>query len=192
MARSGTVVAMRNARQIEQLAATVRRVLGIPAEGRIAMQPILEHALDVIFEDGHFEVLEDHEMAGAEARVSTYEPVISLSARTYRQLQKSDARARMTVAHEVGHLLMHCAMPVAMNSGTYDPRRDPEWQADMFAAALLMPRTAFIKMASINQAMQVFGVSRSAAVQRARRLKHDFNRIQMQKGKKKTAPKRRP
>ena len=193
MAKSGTVVALRTSFEIERMAATVRRHLGVRPDVRISMQPILEHALDLLFEDGHFEIEDDHKMGGAEARTSYYEPLITVASRTYRNLERGDPRARMTVAHEIGHLMMHCLRPVVMNrSNVYDRRCDPEWQADMFGAALLMPKTAFCRTRTVREAMSRFGVSRSAAITRAKWLRHQFEDQPIMKEKKKKAtPKRR-
>lgn len=174
MDNRGTVVARRKPKQIERLATTVREHLGIPLDARISLAPVLE-LLDFLFEDAYFEVLEPGEMAGAEGRTSAWEPVISLSAGTYAGLLKADGRARMTVAHELGHLLMHCRRPASLNRTTkYDALCDPEWQAESFAAALLMPRKAFLKTRTVEEAMRTFGVTRGAAMVRARKLHHTF------------------
>jgi hypothetical protein len=191
MANSGTVVSYRTVAQIEAMAGTVRKHLGIPLHGRIPMQWLLEQGLDFIFEDAYFEIDEDRKLGGAEARTSYHEPVITVSRGTYDQLERGHPRARMTIAHEVGHLLMHCLRPIALNkTARYDHHTDPEWQANVFAAALLMPRRAFMKTRSVDEAMKEFGVSRSAAEVRARWLKHNIIELKS-KGKKKAAPKRR-
>lgn len=165
-------VQKRSEHQIERLAKMVRQELGVDPGARLAMQPILEFALDDMIEGAYLRVASDSEMAGAEGRTDWHQPVITLSAGTYAALTKGDRRARMTAAHELGHLLMHTKQPVYYyRERTKDNRLDPEWQADTFAAALLMPADAFRKMKSVRQAMSAFGVSRSAALRRARGLK---------------------
>lgn len=158
----------RSRRQIEALANAVRAELGVGADARVAMQPILEFALDDLVEGAYFEVDCDQAMKGAEGRTDGEMPVITLSASTYMALGRGDPRARMTVAHELGHLLLHSGQRVFHFGVKLDDRRfDPEWQADEFAAALLMPREAFRHMRTIQQAMKEFGVSRGAAIRRA-------------------------
>jgi len=133
------------------------------------MQPILEFALDDLVEDAYFRVANDDELGGAEGMTDGEHPVITLSASTYMGLGRSDSRARMTVAHELGHLLLHSGQHVFhFEEPVNDNRFDPEWQADQFAAALLMPRYAFAKMRSVHEAMRTFGVSKAAAIRRAR------------------------
>ncbi|QJR01133.1 ImmA/IrrE family metallo-endopeptidase [Sphingobium yanoikuyae] len=165
-------VQRRSEHQIERLAKMVRQELGVDPGSRLAMQPILEFALDDMIDGAYLRVASDGEMGGAEGRTDWHQPVITLSAGTYAALTKGNHRARMTAAHELGHLLMHTKQPVYYyRERTKDNRLDPEWQADTFAAALLMPADAFRKMKSVRQAMTAFGISRSAALRRARGLK---------------------
>jgi hypothetical protein len=165
-------VQRRSEHQIEHLAAMVRRELGVQPGERLAMRPVLELALDDMVEDAYWKIELDAEMGGAEASTAWHEPVITVSASTYAELCRSNPRARMTIAHEIGHLLMHTRKPVFhYRTRTKDQRLDPEWQADYFAAALLMPATAFRKMKTVTQAMKAFGVSRGAALRRARGLR---------------------
>ena len=77
----------------------------------------------------------------------------------------------MTAAHELGHLMMHSRQPVGLAfMRKADPQVDPERQADIFAAAFLMPESQFRQVRSIEDAMSRFGVSRDAASCRARSL----------------------
>ena len=171
MVNSQGSVLRRNENDIERLAMQVRVGLGVGPSDRIAMQPVLEFALDEMVDGAYFEVVADKELDGAEGRTDWAQPRICLSAGTYSRLGQSDPRARMTVAHELGHLLMHTRQPVFhYKTRTKDRTLDPEWQADYFAAALLMPRNAFRKMRSVAQARAAFGVSRQAALRRARDL----------------------
>lgn len=164
-------VQKRSVKQIERLAGEIRAGLGMKPGDRVAMGPILDLYLDEIVPDAYLAIEEDRQMGGAEGRTDWLKPVITLSASTHAKLQRNDARARMTAAHELGHLLMHTRQPVFhYRSKSYDRGVDPEWQADVFAAAFLMPRAAFVKMKTVRQAMAAFGVSRSAALVRARNL----------------------
>jgi hypothetical protein len=74
------------------------------------------------------------------------------SPRTYEMLRDGKFRARFTAAHEAGHVVIHAdQMPGSLNSGMYEAfaRRsdlpaycDPEWQANYFAACVLMNRNS--------------------------------------------------
>lgn len=172
---NGRIVQPRSKKEIERLAGQVREALGLSSDGRVSMLPILEHVLYEIFEDYDFRVCEDREMGKAEGLTNDREPVIYLSNSTYKALENAEPRARMTGAHEFGHLLMHCGMPHfhALSTG-YDPLYDPERQANIFAAAFLMPAEAFRRCRTVREAMKRFGVSQDAVLCRARNLKHRF------------------
>lgn len=169
LGNSAHFVEPRSRRQIEAIADAVREVLGISKGARIAMQPVLEFALDDLVEGAYYDIANDTDLGGAEGMTHGTEPVIVLSASCYMRLGRSDNRARMTVAHELGHLLLHSGQRVFhFSEPMNDNRFDPEWQADQFAAALLMPREAFSRMRTVKQAMKTFGVSKAAAIRRAR------------------------
>jgi hypothetical protein len=171
MAEAYGSVRRRSVDEIERLAKMVRQELGVGPGDRLAMQPVLEFMLDDMVPDAYLAVENDQTMGGAEGRTDWHQPVITLSAGTYVALTKSDPRARMTAAHELGHLLMHTQQPVYYyRSKARDQRVDPEWQANVFAAALLMPRSALRKMSTVSQVKRTFGVSRGAALRWAREL----------------------
>jgi hypothetical protein len=175
MARPYGVVRPRSAKQIEQIAERTRSALGVGPTCRVSMVPILEYVLDEYLNDFVFHVAEDRALGGAEAVTDFFRPEITLTNSTYQALRKSQPRARMTAAHELGHLVLHSQRPVYYAFGNVtDPLIDPERQADLFAAAFLMPRAAVMKMKSIEQIMRTFGVSRDAACCRARRLRLKF------------------
>jgi hypothetical protein len=170
--RAGSVT-RRTERQIDRFANDLRQNFGVGPGDRLAMQPILEFALDDMVDGAYFRVVNDGELGGAEGRTDWHQPVITLAASTYAALKLGNPRARMTVAHELGHLLLHTRQPVYhYRSKSKDCHVDPEWQADYFAATLLMPANAFRKMRTVKQAMKTFGVSRGAALRRGRTLNH--------------------
>lgn len=108
--------------------------------------------------------------------------VLALPEKTYRKLKVGDGRSRFTFAHEFGHILLHAELlvaravlaierPGALNMVDLKPRpifQNPEWQANQFAGALLMPFPGLRKLESIGKLTpddlcQTFGVSRLAA-----------------------------
>lgn len=190
LANSPHFVVPRSRKQIEAIAGAMRIYLGVTEGARIALQPILEFALDDLVEGAYFKIANDSELGGAEGMTDGQHPVITLSASTYMCLQRSDCRARMTVAHEIGHLLLHSGQKVYhFEEPMNDNRFDPEWQADEFAAALLMPKLPFMRIKTVHQAMEAFGVSRAAAIRRAwvvgirlRDGNHSFGRDDKKKG----------
>jgi hypothetical protein len=75
---------------------------------------------------------------------------ILLSERTWRGLQANDGRSRNTAVHEMGHGVLHCKyLKQALLDGEQlhrkPPRKPyecPEWQANGFSSAVLMPSEA--------------------------------------------------
>jgi len=107
---------------------------------------------------------------------------IKLPNATYKRLENGDAQARFTVAHEMGHALLH-AKEGAFGSFPFRHQvtfarrsrirafEDPEWQANTFAAAILMPMKSLRVLQSqerlyADEVMNVFQVSWSAANRR--------------------------
>ena len=172
---NGRLVLPRSRREIETLAAHIRAVLGLSADGRVAMEPLLGETLYDTVPGYSFRVGSDKEMRGLDGLTDDQQPIIYLRDRVYAALERGDGQARMTAAHEFGHLVMHCRAPTYhARSDEYLPLWDPERQADIFAAAFLMPEAAFKRSRSIEEAMNRFGVSLSAATCRARKLRHRF------------------
>lgn len=74
-------------------------------------------------------------------------------------------RDRSTLAHELGHLLLHGKVGFArkMANSTTPPCRDSEWQAKAFAGELLVSTTHITTCASPADVARIFGVSQDAA-----------------------------
>ncbi|WP_147282482.1 ImmA/IrrE family metallo-endopeptidase [Microvirga subterranea] len=90
----------------------------------------------------------------------------------------SAERNRFTIAHELGHLLLHFPLIKRIDEGAgmvatrWVDENDPnqkraEWEANWFAAAFLMPATAFQQAlatrGSLKSVANFFGVSARAA-----------------------------
>lgn len=93
----------------------------------------------------------------------------------------SRLRDRFTIAHELGHYVVHYLWRRQQNGGQLEPmvalRKGSErieWEANWFAAAFLMPRSkfekAFKKQGNISAIANIFGVSPQAAEVRAKQL----------------------
>lgn len=170
------IVAPRSKRQVEAIAEQVRIDLDLDLDGRVSMIPILEEVLYEVIPEYGFHVEEDKVMGRLEGLTDTHRPIIKLRNSVYQALERSDGRARFTAAHEFGHLVLHCGLPTYRAfSDEYQPLYDPERQANIFAAAFLMPAKAFRRCRTIKEAMSRFGVSKDAAMCRARNLRHNFD-----------------
>ncbi|PJZ28782.1 ImmA/IrrE family metallo-endopeptidase [Leptospira kmetyi] len=102
-----------------------------------------------------------------------------LSQATYEGASDGNPMDLFTVTHELGHVALHTDQIrarlyekmeiVKMNRGSIKPYLDPEWQANEFAAALLMPQSRVVEIIQSNQVTpeniicEEFGVSDMAA-----------------------------
>jgi len=97
----------------------------------------------------------------------------------------SPARDRFTIAHELGHLLLHYPRVTREHPGEEMiatrwvdeddiEQQRAEWEANWFGAAFLMPRAAFSDAYAadpIDEVADTFGVSVRAAQVRAKSLR---------------------
>lgn len=98
-----------------------------------------------------------------EAHTDFEENIIILSPKTYDDLQKGMHRARFTMAHEIGHAVLHtdsiraarlvsASRKIAgipkFRRGQFPAYVDPEWQANKFASSFLMPEQLLDWLAS--------------------------------------------
>jgi hypothetical protein len=156
--------------EIEEIAWQARADMGLAPFDYVPVARLMELVLPRLIEDYDFRVT-DADMDGAEAVTHPSKPRITFSERAYRGLCWDHKRERMTALHEVGHMMLHTGkVSFAFRRSTRN-QRDIEAEADLFAAAFIMPECAFKRITSIKEAMKTFGVSRDAAYHRARDLK---------------------
>jgi hypothetical protein len=108
--------------------------------------------------------------------------IVILSESTYELLELNDPRARFSLAHEIGHAILHPAELVRLSHIPHSRAalfravlpehpvyRDTEWQANSFASALLMPAKALVQLEREGRLSSIviqaqFQVSQQAAV----------------------------
>jgi Zn-dependent peptidase ImmA (M78 family) len=92
----------------------------------------------------------------------------------YDAARNGDLRAQFTLAHELGHLILHTGIDkyasFARSGVDHKIYEDSEWQADTFASEFLMPFDEAIKCKSANEIFNRFGVSITAAEVRFRKI----------------------
>jgi hypothetical protein len=102
--------------------------------------------------------------------------VVALDQATYDELLRNGPRAVFTLAHEIGHAVLHTEELVdralnppdlsAMNRAqpTHKPYLDTEWQANGFAAALLMPARGLYALEERGGDLDAYVISEQYAV----------------------------
>lgn len=114
-----------------------------------------------------------------------------LTSAIHKRLENNDPYARFTAAHEFGHVVLHSNVAsgefafreeiVFARRSQLKPYEDPEWQANAFAGAILMPintmRMLFNNNAmTVENVMEIYQVSKMAAEIRIKRLIAEFKK----------------
>lgn len=119
----------------------------------ILLFPILkfvEVILPTEYPNFTFAVLAKEEMGDKHGETNPEEGWIHIREDVYEGACNDNGRDRFTIAHEVGHFLMHKTTSITLcrmdPSKRLRPYEDPEWQADAFAGELLAPSYLIAEM----------------------------------------------
>ena len=152
--------------QIRKYAYQLRKDLGLLDTERFPIMHILENVLPEIYPRFYLEPVADQELVGRMAETIPEQCRIRVKESVYQAACSGNAWARMIMTHELGHFLFHNSQNTAyayVEKGSQLPQDiDPERQADIFAAELLIP-LHLIGNKNAYQVQKHFGVSRSAA-----------------------------
>jgi hypothetical protein len=172
-------VAARSAKEIEAITLAWRDRLGVPNDWAPDVVRLLENELPKLHRLGQFALVtrSDAEMGDAEAYTEFNPPHIVIRNSVYQLARKLDGRSRMTLAHELGHLVMH---PGAGRLRTdfsrlktkVKPFESAEWQANKFASFFLMPSHIIREFVSPAQIAESCHVSQQAARIRFNEIAH--------------------
>lgn len=165
----------RSEAQIAEITHSIRRDMQIRSDA-FPLIEFLEFAMPRIFGGFALEAGLSSEMGANHGLTIPSENVIRLREDVYDGLYRGVGRDRFTAAHELGHYIMHRGVPIVFHRaehGTLKCYKDSEWQANTFAAHLLMPRESMLVCNSLEEIARRFGVSTSAAaVQNKKLAKH--------------------
>lgn len=167
---SGIIVDPLSLKQIRAFARKIRIMFGLKEDGYVDIVRVYEYILQNI--GVTFEVVDCASMGEKHGETLIGKNVIRIREDVYDRACKGFGRDRLTMAHELGHLLLHNMknLSLARNAKQKIPAYcDPEWQANAFAGELLAPYE-FLKGKSVEKIAENYGISISAAqVQRGRR-----------------------
>jgi hypothetical protein len=121
----------------------------------------------------NFQVRPDSEMGTNDAVTSYGSGVVTIAVKqsVRDKALVGDGRARQTLAHELGHAVMHDGTPMARRVGAagrvtpnwLKPFRSAEHQAKVFAAAFLISDVTADTLSSPNEISVEFGISLESA-----------------------------
>lgn len=164
---------------LRQFAKAIRLGAKIEVAQPFPVLPFLEHAMPAALIGFDFEVT-DNLSDGNEAcaypdgcRENPSGPFIKLSTTVYTGAHKGNGRHRLTVLHEIAHVILHrqvAVHPRGPRGSTLRAYENSEWQANQFAAELLMPPECFLPNEDLDAFCVRLGVSKRAAQLRAKKL----------------------
>lgn len=167
----------RSIKEIREKAALIRTVTEMAMNTNTDKFPILHFAENIIpqiAEDFIFVVETKEEMGDNLGLTDVKENKIKIREDVYDNACNGNGRDLFTIAHEVGHLLLHSEQNIQQlartNNEPIKPYENPEWQADTFAAELLMPRGKITEYDTAFSVASRFGVSYTAAKVRLSKL----------------------
>ncbi len=151
-------------RNIEQFTEFIRTELGMRDHmffPIIRLIELLNH-----YEYLEFQILDRSEMGELHGEALVGDGIIRLREDVYDGAVHGNGRDRFTAAHELGHFFMHDPASISLarihNNSKLPAYRNPEWQANEFAGALLMPAYGIVGL-SVEDIAVNCGVSRAAA-----------------------------
>jgi hypothetical protein len=162
----------RKQQEIEEIAAALRRTLGV-IEPFFPLLEVVEQRIPKAWDQFYCGVADDDELGGDHGRTWPDEGVILLRSDVYQGVREHQGRDRFTLAHELGHLVLHSGIGMARRVSASEIKTycNSEWQADAFGGALLIPPEVAISLRDVDAIVKACGVSEAAALTRLRVLR---------------------
>ncbi|MFS2011218.1 ImmA/IrrE family metallo-endopeptidase [Azospirillum sp. CT11-132] len=150
--------------RIRQNASDIRELFGFSKTPRFPLLHVIENLLPQAFPESTFEVVDPAEMKGMYAEALPAAASIRIRNDVYMRAVSGSPRDNFTLAHELGHLVLHMDHRLQRLSAPLKlkPYLDPEWQANTFAGELLVPLELYKKLKHSKDACDIFGVSKKA------------------------------
>jgi Zn-dependent peptidase ImmA (M78 family) len=149
-------------KDIRKLAFEVRRVFMQDKSPYFDIVRFVENGLSYIWSDYDYEICAVDEMNDNHGLTDVKKHTIKIREDVYEGAVAGNGRDRFTLAHEVGHLIIHSGQNFKLARGKIKVYEDPEWQADVFGGELLVP-AHLMKGASLEDIIMDCGVSTAAA-----------------------------
>ncbi|ENM0054935.1 ImmA/IrrE family metallo-endopeptidase [Stenotrophomonas maltophilia] len=142
-----------------------RKALGVETD-RFPLIEVVEYAIPLLWEAFSLQVREKSEMGSAHGLTFPETAEIWLREDVYEGFLANQPRDRFTVAHEVGHLLLHNGVGLARSMrkpSELKAYENSEWQANTFAGALLIPTATAQRLRNELELADACNVSVDAA-----------------------------
>lgn len=152
--------------ELTSLAHTIHRETGYKGDRPFPIMRFVELVLPRVYEDFALEVLSCNALGEKLGETYPRARLIRLREDVYDDAVDGLPLARITVAHEVGHLIAHRNVPAGLArrqaSKSIPAYRSSEWQANAFAGALLMPTSKIFNLTPL-EIRRLYNVTPTAA-----------------------------
>ncbi|WP_455475310.1 ImmA/IrrE family metallo-endopeptidase [Bartonella sp. B17] len=160
--------------EIDNIANKLRKKLRLSHDQPFPILNFVEFCLPKMMPDlsFYFWIREKKEMESTEGLTHPQGKYIAIRRDVYEKACYNDGRSNFTIAHELGHFMLHTNLPFQRiaNSRKIATYCSAEKQANHFAAALLMSREFILQQPTIDEIMKNCGVSRKAAETRYKKV----------------------
>ncbi|CAL7888132.1 ImmA/IrrE family metallo-endopeptidase [Fusobacterium necrophorum subsp. funduliforme] len=147
---------------IRQKVRSFKETFKIPILGKIDVIKYLEYLQYVEFLE--IEVVPDLALKNSYAETDLLNRKVYIRESVYIRAAKGNPRDRFTIAHELGHVVLHTGRIVVCRANEeIKAYENPEWQANQFAAEFLAPLEAIKVNDSINEISNMFQISKEVA-----------------------------
>lgn len=151
--------------EIRQMSETIRKIDGSADKLYFDIVGFVEKKMPSIDPDFSFNVRTKQEMGECHGLTYPDKNEINIREDVYKRACDGNGRDRLTMAHELFHLLRHGRENISFartGNGEMPRYKDPEWQADAFGGELLIPHK-LVGGLSEGQIVRECGVSVKAA-----------------------------
>lgn len=152
--------------QIRTIADLVRKWEGASNKLYFDIVHFMDVTLPKIVPEFTMEIVSKEELGDAQGLTYPDSGIIKIREDVYEGAVQGNGRDRLTMAHELFHLLQHEDSNITFARGNLPekvrPFEDPEWQADAFGGELLVPHHLIGGMTPEQIAIRC-GVSKAAA-----------------------------
>lgn len=152
-------------RDIRSLTSIVRKICGCESEPFFPIVQVIESDLLSFLAPGfHYEIRDLVDMGNNHGLTLIEDGALRFREDIYNRACCGKGRDRMTLAHELGHAMLHVPARLARRmDDDMKPYEDPEWQAKCFAGELLISYDHLLSLNRMGDVSKVFGVSEDAA-----------------------------
>ena len=158
------IVKARSIMDIREIVNTIKKHCGFYDCLQFPIMFFWEQIIPKIFHDYRFLYVEDDELNGVEAYTDHNLKIVKVKTSVYLKALEGSSKDLITIAHEIGHLFLHDgeALVFARTNERFPAYKSAEWQANYFAAEMLMGSHLVIDM-SIDEIVNACNVSKKAA-----------------------------